>query len=322
MDNRKDSNTSCTSYTSSSDWSPLSPLGSKSNRITGQDVVDPELTFGPMPQTHEEAEKLFDQLTLSLHDLSNTKTEYQTEMSSRSSSYDTNMLDTPSQSPLEQGEIVNDKSKDQDRDIDIEAQIDACLSRLDQARKDIEYYTQRLEKRLKQRQKKDRKERLRQKAHRRRERRQRRQAQQIKSHLDGLSLDPALSNLRLVPNTILSPKSKPISISKSKITKHRPKKSKIHPDFHLKIMQMARPLHPLVSYSSGLTHPFFPKTLLSYNLLTSAQLDQLALHFHQVYPPTDESFRYPLPVKPWITTNGIPTIVILRKVKLGMRMIL
>ncbi|KAL2870003.1 uncharacterized protein BJX67DRAFT_302749 [Aspergillus lucknowensis] len=80
---------------------------------------------------------------------------------------------------------------------------------------------------------------------------------------------------------------------------------KLHPEFENTLAHLSRRLHPLVSYTTGLTHPFFPKTILSYNLLTSDQLDSLAIHFHQVYPPKPETFRYPLPVKPWIATNGL-----------------
>lgn len=45
--------------------------------------------------------------------------------------------------------------------------------------------------------------------------------------------------------------------------------------------------------------------MLSFNLLTSAQLDALALHFEQVYPPNQATFHYPKPIKPWLTTNGL-----------------
>ncbi|KAL2854264.1 hypothetical protein BJY01DRAFT_243792 [Aspergillus pseudoustus] len=77
-----------------------------------------------------------------------------------------------------------------------------------------------------------------------------------------------------------------------------------HPDFHPTLDRLARPLHPLISVTTGLAHPSFPKSILAYNMLTSCELNDLAIHFHQVYPPTRETFRYPLPVKPWVATNG------------------
>ncbi|KAI9373191.1 hypothetical protein BJX61DRAFT_504191 [Aspergillus egyptiacus] len=44
---------------------------------------------------------------------------------------------------------------------------------------------------------------------------------------------------------------------------------------------------------------------MSYLLLSSDQLDSLAHHYHQSYPPTQESFMYPRAVKPWVATNGL-----------------
>ncbi|KAL2798145.1 hypothetical protein BJX66DRAFT_334486 [Aspergillus keveii] len=81
--------------------------------------------------------------------------------------------------------------------------------------------------------------------------------------------------------------------------------NKFHPEFEPTIARLSRPLHPLVSITTGLTHPFFPKSMLAFNILTSSELNELAIHFHQTYPPTRETFRYPLPVKPWIATNGL-----------------
>ncbi|KAL3465338.1 hypothetical protein BJX64DRAFT_285596 [Aspergillus heterothallicus] len=77
-----------------------------------------------------------------------------------------------------------------------------------------------------------------------------------------------------------------------------------HPDFLPTLERLSRALHPLVSVTTGLPHPAFPKSILAYNMLTTHELNDLAIHFHQVYPPTRETFRYPLPVKPWVATNG------------------
>ncbi|KAJ0421072.1 hypothetical protein BJY00DRAFT_312493 [Aspergillus carlsbadensis] len=81
--------------------------------------------------------------------------------------------------------------------------------------------------------------------------------------------------------------------------------STFHPEFQPTIARLSRPLHPLVSITTGLTHPSFPKSMLAFNILTSSELNELAIHFHQTYPPARETFRYPLPVKPWIATNGL-----------------
>jgi hypothetical protein len=81
--------------------------------------------------------------------------------------------------------------------------------------------------------------------------------------------------------------------------------NEFHTEFEPTISRLSRPLHPLVSITTGLTHPFFPKSMLAFNILTSSELNELAIHFHQTYPPTRDTFRYPLPVKPWVATNGL-----------------
>jgi hypothetical protein len=63
----------------------------------------------------------------------------------------------------------------------------------------------------------------------------------------------------------------------------RPKK--VHPSFQPILRHLRTALCPLVSSTTGQQHPEFPKTLLAYHLLTSRQLDDLARHFHQVWPP-------------------------------------
>ena len=58
---------------------------------------------------------------------------------------------------------------------------------------------------------------------------------------------------------------------------------------------MLRPLAPLLSIETGLAHPRFPRTLLHYYLLTSAELEELAHFYHQRTPSTF-SMQYPMPV--------------------------
>ncbi|PWY72455.1 hypothetical protein BO94DRAFT_560025 [Aspergillus sclerotioniger CBS 115572] len=83
---------------------------------------------------------------------------------------------------------------------------------------------------------------------------------------------------------------------KSKPT-HKPPKSLPKILTHLRT-----PLHPLISSTTGLTHPDFPSSLLTYHLLTSTQLDNLARHFHQFYPPVRPTFWYPITIPPWLGT--------------------
>jgi len=66
------------------------------------------------------------------------------------------------------------------------------------------------------------------------------------------------------------------------------------------IAHLRTTLHPLVSATTGVQHPFFPKTLLSYHLLTSSQLDELARHYHQVTPPVLGTFSYPVTIPAWV----------------------
>lgn len=48
--------------------------------------------------------------------------------------------------------------------------------------------------------------------------------------------------------------------------------------------------------------------MLAYNLLTSEQVDNLARHFHQVWPPVPASYNYPVYITPWIGTPEESTI--------------
>ncbi|OJJ71610.1 hypothetical protein ASPBRDRAFT_30022 [Aspergillus brasiliensis CBS 101740] len=84
-------------------------------------------------------------------------------------------------------------------------------------------------------------------------------------------------------------------------TPRPPKKgSKIHPYLHRILNHLRTPLHALVSSTTGHEHPDFPRSLLQYNLLTSEQLDRLAVHFHQVHPPVRGTFWYPVLIVPWL----------------------
>ena len=65
--------------------------------------------------------------------------------------------------------------------------------------------------------------------------------------------------------------------------------------FRRHVAHLSSPLHPLLSVATGKPHPAFPKTLLSYHLLTELQLDNLA-HFYHQRTPTTYSFAYPAPV--------------------------
>lgn len=60
------------------------------------------------------------------------------------------------------------------------------------------------------------------------------------------------------------------------------------------------PLRPYVSVTTKLPHPDFPATLLAYHLLTSAQLDSLARHYHQVWPPAPDTANYPKTIPAWV----------------------
>ena len=68
-----------------------------------------------------------------------------------------------------------------------------------------------------------------------------------------------------------------------------------HPTLKRTLHHLRRPLAPLVSITTGTSHPSFPPTLLHYHLLTAAELDVLAHYYHQ-RTPSEHSFGYPLPV--------------------------
>lgn len=80
----------------------------------------------------------------------------------------------------------------------------------------------------------------------------------------------------------------------------REKCSEFHPSFMHVLDHLRTPLRPLISVTTKLPHPDFPATLLAYHLLTSAQLDSLARHYHQVWPPAPDTARYPTTIPAWV----------------------
>lgn len=63
-----------------------------------------------------------------------------------------------------------------------------------------------------------------------------------------------------------------------------------------KLKQMALPLSPLVQLTTGAVHPHFPATVLHFWLLTDAQLESLAVFYHQARP-CPWTTQYPCPVR-------------------------
>ncbi|KAH7113565.1 hypothetical protein EDB81DRAFT_670132 [Dactylonectria macrodidyma] len=57
-----------------------------------------------------------------------------------------------------------------------------------------------------------------------------------------------------------------------------------NPHLARKLERMARRLLPLVELDQGRIHPSFPRTVLSFWLLTDEQLESLAQFYHQKYP--------------------------------------
>lgn len=81
---------------------------------------------------------------------------------------------------------------------------------------------------------------------------------------------------------------------------HKVKLSKFHPSYLRMLEHFLTPLRPLISMSTNLPHPDFPATLLAHHLLTSTQLDELARHYHQVWPPVSGTKSYPQPIPAWV----------------------
>lgn len=83
----------------------------------------------------------------------------------------------------------------------------------------------------------------------------------------------------------------------------KPLKCKRHPSFTPTLRALCTRLTPLVNTETGHTHPDFPHTHLSFHLLTFAQLDRLARHYHQVWPALPATTSYPFRIRPWV---GVP----------------
>lgn len=77
---------------------------------------------------------------------------------------------------------------------------------------------------------------------------------------------------------------------------HRDNFAPGNPPLARKLLQMALPLSPLVQLTTGAVHPYFPRTVLHFWLLTDAQLETLAAFYHQrSYSPW--SALYPCPIR-------------------------
>lgn len=81
------------------------------------------------------------------------------------------------------------------------------------------------------------------------------------------------------------------------------KPPKDHGKFLYLLDYLRQPVQPLVSCTTGRSHEDFPPTVLSYCLLTSNQLNNLAYHFHQVWPPVSETFSYVVQVPVWLDSS-------------------
>lgn len=55
--------------------------------------------------------------------------------------------------------------------------------------------------------------------------------------------------------------------------------------------------------------------MLAYNLLTLEKVDNLARHYHQIWPPEPASFNYPVYIKPWIGTPEEKTLELSTRVR-------
>ncbi|EED11840.1 conserved hypothetical protein [Talaromyces stipitatus ATCC 10500] len=85
--------------------------------------------------------------------------------------------------------------------------------------------------------------------------------------------------------------------------KHAP-----HSDLMPTLNRLSHRLLKLVSLTTGQAHPSCPESVLRYHLLTSSQLDDLARYYHQIWPPTPETYQYPKIIIPWIGTEEQDTI--------------
>ncbi|KUL83105.1 hypothetical protein ZTR_11157 [Talaromyces verruculosus] len=98
------------------------------------------------------------------------------------------------------------------------------------------------------------------------------------------------------------------NITTSTPTTHPRRRAEPHPDFLPTLANLSQTLLKLVSLTTGKPHPFCPDSVLRYHLLTSSQLDDIARHYHQIWPPVPETYKYPKPIKAWIGTEEEYTI--------------
>ncbi|RAL09258.1 uncharacterized protein BO97DRAFT_458412 [Aspergillus homomorphus CBS 101889] len=101
------------------------------------------------------------------------------------------------------------------------------------------------------------------------------------------------------PNKRPNPNSNPTATAKPT----KKKNNRTTPTLEAITTHLRTKLYPLVSSTTGHEHPAFPRTLLAFHCLTHAQLDALARHFHQVYPPVAATGFYPITVPPWVGTD-------------------
>ena len=76
------------------------------------------------------------------------------------------------------------------------------------------------------------------------------------------------------------------------------------PTYQNAVAHLATKLIPLISVSTGLPHPAFPRSLLQYHLLTHEQLNELAVYYHQVVPPLRQTTQYPVSIPAWVGRDG------------------
>ncbi|PGG95392.1 hypothetical protein AJ80_09969 [Polytolypa hystricis UAMH7299] len=98
------------------------------------------------------------------------------------------------------------------------------------------------------------------------------------------------------PTSPLSPSRSPISKPAHKTHKPHHHRKNHHPLLPAILTHLSHPLTPLISLTTGLPHPLFPRTILSYHLLDHTALDTLAAYYHQTVPATRETGMYPAPI--------------------------
>ncbi|KAF7506940.1 hypothetical protein GJ744_011071 [Endocarpon pusillum] len=88
---------------------------------------------------------------------------------------------------------------------------------------------------------------------------------------------------------------------------HRPQPSQPTLSYSHALSHLSTRLVPLISVTTGLPHPAFPRSLLQYHLLTHTQLDELAVYYHQVVPAVRETDKYPVSIPGWVDRHGEET---------------